>query len=318
MSQRIDSFIIREADGVRTANSLVLGRGLRVTETAGGLPELEGVHGSEVLLTPSGGDDTQAVNDALATGKDVRLGPGTFNITGSLLVGAADGQRLGGSGPAQTHVRLSATGLPAVVVTSGYGTVEKLRLDGVSPGAGNTGIRMVSPLAAPGPVTIRDVHIHNMQRGIHLEGVVCDVSRVVTWRTTEYGIYARGLRGTIRDVAFYAGDQFGIYVEGGDNVVCESIYAEDCIDAAVFISGGSFYRVSMVRAYACGKGIEVIGAEMVIVESLMVSASSGVYYANSILNSKHVAVTVCVGRGAVQPLTILGCTNVVTSAVSNA
>ncbi|HLL47047.1 MAG TPA: hypothetical protein VK399_10055 [Longimicrobiaceae bacterium] len=55
MSRRVDNFIIRDADGVRTANSLVLGRGFQVADTAGGLPELAGAvfTGAKVWLTAS-------------------------------------------------------------------------------------------------------------------------------------------------------------------------------------------------------------------------------------------------------------------------
>ncbi|HEY0036299.1 MAG TPA: hypothetical protein VGB66_06400 [Longimicrobium sp.] len=43
MDSRIDNFIIRQPDGTtRPSNSLVLGEGLTVTETAGGIPELRG------------------------------------------------------------------------------------------------------------------------------------------------------------------------------------------------------------------------------------------------------------------------------------
>jgi hypothetical protein len=42
MAERIGTFIIREAGGLRFANSLVLGRGLQIDTTEGEIPELTG------------------------------------------------------------------------------------------------------------------------------------------------------------------------------------------------------------------------------------------------------------------------------------
>ncbi|HEX8830518.1 MAG TPA: hypothetical protein VF705_05095, partial [Longimicrobium sp.] len=39
---RVDNFIIREGGGTRFANTLVLGQGLEIVDTAGGIPELAG------------------------------------------------------------------------------------------------------------------------------------------------------------------------------------------------------------------------------------------------------------------------------------
>ncbi len=68
-----------------------------VDRTAGGLPELLGIAGGEVVLRPSGGDDTQAIRDALTRFGGVRLGPGEFNVSGTIPLGT--GQAVTGAAP---------------------------------------------------------------------------------------------------------------------------------------------------------------------------------------------------------------------------
>lgn len=129
--ERIDNFIIRQPGGTRVANSLVLGGGARITETAGGIPELVGFAG-ETLLMPSGGNDTTAIRTALSGAARVRLGPGTFTVSGTITLAA--GQTIAGSGADQTVVQSSHAG-PVFTLANGSG-VESLAV--VGPGSAVT------------------------------------------------------------------------------------------------------------------------------------------------------------------------------------
>ncbi len=311
MKAPVRSFIIRDDDGTREAETLVLGRGLRITETAGGLPELEGVHGSEVLLAPSGADDTQAINDALATGKDVRLGPGTFIISDSLVVGTAGGQRLSGSGADRTLVRLTTAGIPAVVMVSAYCTVERLRIDGTS---GTTGIRAVFSSGFHVPVTIRDLSITTREEAIHLENIACDITNLTSVGLSQYGIYARNLTGTIRNVTISGADMQGIHIENGDAVICESIRVTDSYDAGIFVSGGTGYRLSAVHTEGCYVGLTVTGADLVAVDSLFIVAGF-LSYGIQLDQVRNMAVNGCRIQGARSSLYILNSQNVVAGAL---
>jgi hypothetical protein len=112
------TILIREPDGIRRAAALVIGRGIPISTTAGGLPELEGPLVGETQLMPSGGDDTQAIRDALARFGGVRLGPGEFTVSGTITL--STGQSVAGCGSLRTRVRSTHAG--AVFNLTGSGT----------------------------------------------------------------------------------------------------------------------------------------------------------------------------------------------------
>ena len=335
MKAPVRNFIIRDGAGTREAETLVLGRGLRITETAGGLPELEGVHGSEVLLTPSGADDTQAINDALATGKDVRLGPGTFTISDTLVVGAAGSQRLGGSGADRTDVSLTGPGFPAVLVVAGHCTVEGMRIVGTGSLTGRAGVRAAFPSVAGNHVVLRSlqidrtetaVHLENAtcdlsnlainhtQTAVHLENVTCDISNLRSVLSNQYGIFARGLKGTIRNVEIFSADTHGIHIEDGDAVTCHSVLVTDSSDAGIHVSGGTGYLLSAVHTEGCGMGLTITGADVVTVDSLFVAAGflgSGVW----VDQVRSMALNGCWIRGARLSLLVENSQNVVAGAL---
>jgi hypothetical protein len=264
MSRRVDNFIIRDADGVRTANSLVLGRGLRIVETAGGLPELAGSVVGETQLMPSGGDDTQAIRDALATGLHVRLGPGTFTITGTITLGAGGaGQRLVGNGVTRTTLCVTAPLATMVVIAFRDCGIEGLALSGYA----QTGIRAV----VSGSVTIRDLSIINMDTAIHLENVYgAEISRVLIAFSPQ-GIFARGIsRSTLRDITV-SSTLTGIRIENGTGVTCESISTtgeDDQSPAGIEISGGTGYRLAKVQVENCQTPVSLMDASGAAVELL--------------------------------------------------
>jgi hypothetical protein len=315
MSARIDNFIIREADGVRTASSLVLGRGFRITETASGIPELEGTVVGEVQLTPSGGDDTQAIQAALATGRNVRLGPGTFTLTGTLTLGAGgSGQRLVGSGNAQTQISFTAAGIPAIDIVAGHSGVESLRVAGVY-NSGQTGIRAVFPSPSIGPVLLRDLAIGSMETGIHLEKVAgCEVAGVDVSLSSLYGIYAREItRAALRNIAIRYADTTGIHIENGRGVTCESIHVDEGFAYGIFLSGGAGYRLAGVYAVLCQTAVAITGTTgATVAESLILAnCNTGIL----VDQSRDVALNACELVWARESLVILDSENVVAGAL---
>jgi hypothetical protein len=158
MSSRVDNFIIRQPNGTPAfASSLVLGAGLRLVETAGGLPELAGI-GGEAWLAPSGGDDTARIRSALAGAgvQRVRLGPGTFTISDRITL--QPGQVLAGSGSERTT--LTSANYRFVEMLSGT-TVESLAMDGVYIAGGPPG---------PSATRVDGVKVMNAELGIEGAG----------------------------------------------------------------------------------------------------------------------------------------------------
>lgn len=260
MKAPVRNFIIRDGTGTREAETLVIGRGLRITETAGGLPELEGLLLGEIQLTPSGGDDTQTIRTALATGRDVRLGPGTFNIADTITLGA--GQRLVGSGVGRTTLRATAPLAPMVAIASGGCAVEGLALRGYA----QTGIRAVSS----GFVTLRDLYFFNMDTAVYLENVGAEVCRVLAVFAAQ-GIFARGIsRSTLRNVTINQ-TLTGIRIENGTGVTCEFVSTtgeDDMSPSGIEISGGTGYRLASVQVENCLSPVSLVGVSRATVELL--------------------------------------------------
>ncbi|MET0398966.1 MAG: right-handed parallel beta-helix repeat-containing protein [Longimicrobiaceae bacterium] len=311
MKAPVRSFIIRDATRAREAETLVLGRGLRITETAGGLPELEGLLLGETQLMPSGGDDTQAIRDALATGTDVRLGPGTFAVSDTLALGAAGGgQRLVGSGKAKTQISFTGSGIPAIDIVSGHCSIESLRVAGAY-SAGQTGIRSLSG----GPVKLRDLTLGPLRTAIHLENAAgCEVDGVDIGQASEYGIYTRGLsRSTIRNVVVGFADTTGIHIENGTGVSCEAVQVNEAVSYGVYVTGGSGHRLAGIRTVACEEaGIAIVGAAQVACESLFaVNGYAGVV----VEQARDVSLAACTALGVRDSLVIRNSTNVVAGAI---
>ena len=194
MSSRIDNFIIRQPDGsVRFANSLVLGRGLAVAETAGGLPELNGVAG-EAWLVPSGGDDTARMRAALDTPgvARVRLAPGQFNVTGPITLAA--GQVLVGSG-ADTEIVATHNGT-VVILGSANSGVESLTLR-------STNSAQLGVQGNGANLWVEQLRVTGIGNGISLSG-----SRLVVQRTQVDGadqvaaLFENATDVAVRDVVF--------------------------------------------------------------------------------------------------------------------
>lgn len=269
MKAPVRKFLVREAEGVREADTLVLGTGMVVGRTAGGLPELLGVSGGEAYLLPSGGDDTQAIRGALATGRGVRLAPGAFNIADTITLGAGGaGQRLVGSGVGRTTLRATTPLAPMVSIASSSCGVEGMALNGYT----QTGIRAVSS----GFVTLRDLRFFNMDTAVYLENVGAEVSRVLTVLAAQ-GIFARGIsRSTLHDVTINQ-TLTGIRIENGTDVTCESISTtgeDDLSPSGIEISGGTRLRLSRVQVENCLSPVSLVGVAGAALELLSLGLCS--------------------------------------------
>ena len=298
MTNRIDNFIIREADGSsRFANSLVLGPGLRVVDTLGGLPELTGIEG-EVWLTPSGGEDSGRIQAALDMPgvARVRLAPGQFQVLAGLTL--HPGQVLSGSGADLTTINSN------VVVTVTLGTsdsgVESLSIVGAGTSVLGSGINL----------RVDGVRLQYPDVGIQLSGERLSVSRTrvessggeAIWLTngeqvsiTEVaidGAAGAGMRFHSLDNVRVAGCtirncETGLILEQGSAHALTAVRISTCIDAVVLNTVGST-SLDGVQAADCGTGFTITNASQLNLDGC--SHLQGNNTALKLINCRNVTV----------------------------
>jgi hypothetical protein len=288
MEKRIDTFIIREAGGLRFSNSLVLGGGLQIGATEGEIPELLGTAG-ELVLRPSGGNDIVRIQAALDTPgiARVRLGPGTFNIgydaVGSSVIRPKPGQRISGSGMYLTTL-VSPTGDGLLEMVAGN-TVDALSLDGVFVGGGlpaDTSIHRVD-----------SVRITNTDIAMELGGnwVVTDV---VISNATGVAIEVVRARAVIQNVTI-TNAATGLVLDGGAASHVSDVTITDC-GAGVVVNNTASVNLSAVRLTRCGSGFRIENTTGAVLDACSVR--------------EHTST----GAGAQGPLRIVGGSNVTVSA----
>lgn len=291
MEKRIDTFIIREAGGLRFSNSLVLGGGLQIGDTEGEIPELLGMVG-ELVLQPSGGNDIVRIQAALDTPgvARVRLGPGTFNIgynaVGSSVIRPKPGQRISGSGMYLTTL-LSPTGDGLIEMVAGN-TVDALSLDGVYVGGGlpaDTSIHRVD-----------SVRITNTDVAMEIGGNWV-VTNVVISNAAGAAIEVVRARAVIQNVTI-TNAATGLILDGGAGSHVSDVTITDC-GAGVVLRNTVKVDISTVGLIRCGSGF------------LLENTSTAV------LNACAVAEYVTTGAGAQGPLRIVGGSNVTVSAFAS-
>lgn len=237
-------FLIREGDGVRPAGTLVLGRGLLLSRTAGGQTELSGT--DDVVLRPSGGDDAAALQQALDTGRRVRLAAGTFRLAATVTV--PRGRWLTGGGPGRTVLQATH---PGTVVAVGGGTaapataVEGVTIVGVTPSsAGQTGIEV-----GAGPwegLTFRDLEVKGCGR---------------------YGVYVQqATQVLVSNLSVQGAGQTGLYLNQVTQAACDAVRVSGSNHRGVFVLGGSGQRISALRVEGCARGIEIETASGVVLD----------------------------------------------------
>lgn len=298
MNSRVDNFIIRQPNGSPAfANSLVLGTGLRLEETAGGLPELAGI-GGEAWLAPSGGDDTARIRQALAGAgvRRVRLGPGTFTISDRITI--QPGLVLAGSGAERTT--LTSSNYQFVEMLAGS-TVEALAMDGVYIAGGPT-----LPTAPEGVHAVRGVRVSNAEAGIEGRGIwvvsesifentgTC-ISLFHGQATMERVTIVGGgpavqldSMGAVRLSGLYLkGCSGGISVNLSRGVTLDTVFMVQC-GGGVTLSNTLGAQVAAVRLGSCGAGLRLESVEGAVVAGCSV-------YNNT-----------ATGAGAQGPLAIFG------------
>ncbi len=294
---RVDNFIIREGGGTRFANSLVLGAGVRVENTAGGLPELTGLMGDS-WLTPSGGDDTARIRAALAGAgvRRLRLAPGVFTIADRITL--QPGQTLSGAGVEQTTVE----GTDLFVEMLPGSTVEMLSLVGVHLAGG--------PPTEAGVQRVDRVRVSNAEVGIEGAG------RWVVTGSSFHNVSGAAIsifqgRVSVSDVVI-AGCGAGLDIHTTEATHLSGISIRDS-GAAVSVNTSPTVSLNAVRVSNCGTGVHVVSSRGVSLAAVQVHASgSGIRLENcsGTVSGGSVMAHTATGAAAQSPLAILGCASV--------
>ena len=256
------NFILRDASGIREAETLVIGRGATVRNTAGGLPELVGARVGEVQLYPSGGDDTRAIRDALATINQVRLGPGTFRVSGSITLGV--GTSIVGSGAQVTTVLGSHAG--TIFSLGPWAGVEALAVRG--PGANVPNTRGILANSSSGNVFVRDVRVESVQAAMVINAGHAEISNVFVGGV-ETGLQLAGSGSVVRDFRVQ-GAAFTALSVTGEACSCTGIRVEDCLADGIAI-GGKSNQLAGARVLRCGNALTITG-QGVAVDAVTVGA----------------------------------------------
>lgn len=258
-------FLVREADGdYRPAGTLVLGRGLRIADTAGGVPELLPGSAAEAVVVPSGGDDTARIQAALDTHPVVRLGPGTFVTSAPLRVPA--GGTLAGSGAGRTTVQVNGPSR-GVDLLEGDTAVEGLRLVGAGPSGGYVD-GIVGWWDAPAPqrrrVRLADLAVTDFGlQGIALGGVSeVAIRDVAVERTTNRGLNLHGAGGTVSgfvlsNVAVRQCGGDGVQIAYVHELACAGVTVEDAPGSGMLIHQCERVHLSACRMERCHDSLEL-------------------------------------------------------------
>lgn len=258
------NFIVRGPTGIREAETLVIGPGATLRDTAGGLLELVGARVGEAQLLPSGGDDTAFIAAALASGTQVRLGPGIFRVSATLTVGNGS---VVGSGTGSTTVLSSHAG--TVFSLNGTGPqnpgVEQLTIRG--PGEAVTGSRGIFS-SGSGHVYVRDVRVEAVKTAITLVSGNALVENVFLGGVGT-GLQLQGSGSVVRDLSVQAAAATALSVTG-EACSCSGIRIEYCLASGISI-GGKSNHLSGARIISCTNSLTITG-QGVTVDATTVSA----------------------------------------------
>lgn len=306
----VDIFI-REPNGIRSAGALVIGRGVPLGTTAGGLPELlESTDVGETQLMPSGGNDWEAIRDALDRAPRVRLGPGTFTVNGVISLGT--GQSLVGCGRDQTTVHFTETILDIAITLSGSGAaLEDLTVRG--PGAAPF-IGIVSSTATN--VRLRGLRLTDLPTSMQLSGV----SRLEISQVTVEAFSTRGISITdseqvaIADVTV-AGQyqQDGIVLSSIDGLRCEGVTLLRCL-RPILASGNALVFKAIRLLDSCRRGVAITGGRGVEISGVHAIDCPTHSTFISLSGTTAALISGCATlRGSSTGLSISGCTAVTVS-----
>jgi Right handed beta helix region len=268
--------ILKKGGRTEQSNAVILGAGLTLAQTPDGLPELGALGGAgEAVLEPSGGDDTQAIQQKLWESARVRLAPGTFRVTAPIDLPA--GAAVSGTGVDRTV--LSKADYAGPVFRLGdqtqAATIERLTIagPGVSSGAGNEGIvcwRSPAGLAAARQLRFSDLRLTGLSavaiyagrceqvtlsgvvvEGVGSHGVLLDgggghhLSAVrVEGAVSGAAIVVRGTHGTVLSACVAAGSHGSFFVDGSRGVVLDGCASWACGDVPLYLSDARTVTVS--------------------------------------------------------------------------
>ncbi|MEW5925855.1 MAG: right-handed parallel beta-helix repeat-containing protein [Gemmatimonadota bacterium] len=285
MKAPVRNFVIRDAAGAREAETLVIGGGLRLATTAGGLPELSGAT-DDVVLSPSGGDDAPAINAALRRHQRIRLAPGKFTL--GTRVDVPRGRTLAGSGMRRTVLRVTQTAEPAVRVSAAtvpgdpWLSTSCVSLEGMTITLG------VTPTSWPGTqdgvvvesstswwqLSFRDLYISGFNRhGLSISNSYqVEITRVDVDVTGRDGIALENVQqASLRSVTVVATEDNLIRLSNSARVDCAELYLEDPSDAGILVHSCKEVRLACAELMLARVGIQVEMSERVIVEGLQLS-----------------------------------------------
>jgi Right handed beta helix region len=301
------TFIIREGGDVRFSETLVLGNGLSIGETAVGVPELLGTD-AELVLHPSGGDDTQRIRDALAAHAVVRLGPGVFHTTAVLHL--QSGQVLTGTGVDRTELQVQHTDDGILIGDGVHATiVERLRITGPgNAGPGKSAITTTREPATGRRLVFRDLRIEGFHEyGIYLEDPLgAEIADVSVQGTERAGIYVysplpRTGSVSIRNVTVEESSQEGVVVKWTSGVDLSSVFVSDTSGPGILLEGNYSVGGGGVRVGACqvrdSDGIRLVEVTNAVVEGCEVHHAVRAF---QVVSSYGVAFSGCRALGILQ------------------
>ena len=305
---RVENFIIREGGGTRFANSLVLGRGVHLNTAAGGVPELSGGAGE---LLPSGRDDTQPIREALSdAGSSVRLGPGTFKVSGSLVMQA--GVSIRGRAAGSTVVAASHAG-PVFEVAGDDVRIEDLTVQG--PGlsvAGSVGVASAvvapDPEDLPYPVSVARLRlsglaVRHLAKGFSLVGTTMEI-RGCALESLGSGLEILGDRGiTLADTSFTSITGLPMFFGNIQALTCTGLTAISC-GGVIYVSSCYGIALRSIHALNCGGGVTVNYTSIAELSAVSLAGCGGGFL---IENGASVTLNGCgTVHGQSNPITVRG------------
>jgi hypothetical protein len=302
--------LIREADGIRRAGALMIGQGVPLGTTAGGIPELlPGPPFAEAQLMPSGGDDTGAILAALASSRRVRLGPGTFKM--SFIIQVGTGQSIVGCGPERTTIQITTDTQPAFFQLSGNGAaIEELTLRGSLNATFDNGILSTSATN----VRLRGLHLRDFGTGIRLGPVNrLEISRVSVERTMNSIFVEDSQQVVIQDVYIDGNFGNGIILESIEGLRCAGVTLLQCQGSSL-VASGSGLMLQAIHLIQCEDCLTILNSRGVEISA--VHAVEGTPYTPyvTIAGSTGATVSGCsILRGRNTALNIYNCTAVTVS-----
>jgi polygalacturonase len=271
--------IIRRGTSEVRSQTIVLGTGLQLAQTAEGLAQLS-AGSNDVYVAPSGADDTAAIQAAMYQGNRVRLAPGVFTVSGVIdvtegvtLMGAGSGS---GTQGGTSMTRIVKTNFPNPLFRFGDSTQF----------AGLEGLRIVGPGKA-----------------------IAALNTAIMCARSGSGLpIARRLR--FRDLHIEEIGEFGLYMLNCADVEIENVTMRNIGFSGVRVRGGSAIRLSTVRVESSGESIVVDNAAAgVVLDACEVEAGYGSFTINT---ATEVVLNGCVSRKCVNvPLKISGGSSVI-------